>query len=248
LSLNRIYEIITSRSFPTFTPTNRTSVPNDPENTDTGSTTGTARPQNRSSDQQVQALVLADGRSLPRFREIFGNDNPVEIEIGCGKAKLLIARAAECPQINFLGIDLIWKWMKFAVERTEKRGLENIKFLRADARETVIHGLEPGSVSIFHVYFPDPWPKRRHRKRRLITGEFLRLLHERLGGVGLIELATDHADYYSQMRTAVVQSGIEWRSVRTAVGERLFAAPVKTNYEIKYEGAGRELHYLELEK
>ena len=223
-------------------------MPNKTENSDTVNTTAAARPPDRSSDQPVRALVHAEGRSLPRFREIFGNDNPVEIEIGCGKAKFLIARAAESPQINFLGIDLIWKWMKFAVERTEKRGLENIRFIRADARETVIHGLAPGSVSVFHVYFPDPWPKRRHRKRRLVTGEFLRLLHGRLAAAGLIELATDHADYYSRMRMAVVQSGIDWRGVRTAVGERLFAAPVKTNYEIKYEEAGRELHYLELEK
>ena len=196
----------------------------------------------------VQALVLADARSLPPLPEIFGNNNPVEVEIGCGKAKFLIARASEFPQINFLGIDFIWKWMKYAVERTEKRRLENIKFLRADAREAVTHGIPRASVSIFHIYFPDPWPKRRHRKRRIVTGEFLRVLHERLTDVGLIELATDHYDYYLHMRSAVVQSGIEWRGIKTVTGERLFAAPVHTNYEIKYADAGRPLHYIELEK
>jgi tRNA (guanine-N7-)-methyltransferase len=196
----------------------------------------------------VQALILADARSLPPLSEIFGNDNPTEVEIGCGKAKFLIARAAEFPQINFLGIDVVWKWMKFAVARSEKRGLENIKFLRADAREAVTHGLRPGSVSIFHIYFPDPWPKRRHRKRRIVTGDFLRVLHERLTEAGLVELATDHDDYYMHMRNAVTQSGVDWRGVRSVTGDRLFTAPVHTNYEIKYADAGRPLHYVELEK
>jgi tRNA (guanine-N7-)-methyltransferase len=196
----------------------------------------------------AQALIIAEARSLAPLPEIFGNENPVEVEIGCGKAKFLIARAVEFPQVNFLGIDVVWKWMKFAVERSEKRGLGNIKFLRADAREAVAHGIRPGSVSIFHIYFPDPWPKRRHRKRRIVTGGFLRALHERLTDVGLIELATDHDDYYLHMRNAIAQSGIEWRGVRSVTGDRLFGAAVHTNYEIKYAHAGRPLHYIELEK
>ncbi len=205
-------------------------------------------PGDRSYPGPYRAIIMGEGRALPPFCEIFGNANPVEVEIGCGKAKFLIARAVEYPQINFLGIDFIWKWMKFAVERTEKRALANIKFLRADARDVVEHGLAPDSVSIFHIYFPDPWPKRRHRKRRLVTAEFLRALHGRLGVVGLIEMATDDDDYYLQMQKAAVQSGIPWRNVRSVTKDRLFPASVKTNYEIKYEAAGRTLHYLELEK
>ncbi|UCG50412.1 MAG: tRNA (guanosine(46)-N7)-methyltransferase TrmB [Candidatus Latescibacterota bacterium] len=197
---------------------------------------------------QAGALVIANPRSLPSFADIFGNRNPVEIEIGCGKAKFLIARAAENPQINFFGIDVVWKWMKYAVERTEKRRLRNLKFLKADARETVRYGIPPESVSIFHIYFPDPWPKRRHKKRRLVTGEFLKELHARLRENGLVELATDHEDYYHQMLNAVIHSGISWSSTRRAEGERLFEALAKTNYEIKYEAAGKTLYYLELEK
>lgn len=200
------------------------------------------------SGKPLETLLLTDPRALPAFSDIFGNENPVEVEIGCGKAKFLIARAVENPETNFFGIDVVWKWMKFAVERSQKRALANIKFLRADARETVKHGFLSGSVSVFHVYFPDPWPKRRQRKRRLITGEFLRLLHDRLGGAGLIELATDHPGYFLQMQSAVIHSGIAWTNVRTIRGERLFNASAKTNYEIKYETAGRDLYYLELEK
>ena len=193
-------------------------------------------------------LLRHDPRALPPFAEIFGNENPVEVEIGCGKAKFLIARAVERPDINFLGVELVWKWLRFAVERSEKRKLDNIKFLRADARETVKHAIRPRSVSVFHVYFPDPWPKRRQRKRRLVTGGFLRMLHERLGDAGLVELATDHLDYFLRMQSAVVQSGNAWKNVTTAHGERIFCASMMTNYEIKYRTAGRDLYYLELEK
>jgi len=209
-----------------------------------GVTASTLRPH----DNPVRVLLSTEPRALPAFAEIFGDENPVEVEIGCGKAKFLIARAVAHPQINFLGIDVVWGWMKFGVERSEKRALENIRFLRADAREVVQHGLRPGSVSVFHIYFPDPWPKRRQRKRRLVTGEFLRMLHDRLAGAGLVELATDHLDYFLQMQSAVIESGIAWRNVRFARGERLFDASVKTNYEIKYESSGRALHYLEIEK
>jgi tRNA (guanine-N7-)-methyltransferase len=226
----------------------RTTVPNDPNHSDRPEANSSREPSLRSFGEPVQTLLLAEPRAFPPLHEIFGNRNPVEVEIGCGKAKFLIARAAEHHGINFLGIDVVWKWMKYAVERSEKRELANIKFLRADAREAVQHGLGRESVSIFHIYFPDPWPKRRHRKRRIVTGEFLRILHERLTAEGLVELATDHIDYYLQMRSAVIQSGIVWRNVRTSSGVRLFGALSKTNYEIKYEAAGRPLHYLELEK
>jgi tRNA (guanine-N7-)-methyltransferase len=193
-------------------------------------------------------LLQEDPRGFPSLRDIYGNDNPVEVEIGCGKGKFLIARAFENPGINFLGVDVVWKWMKYGVERSSKRGLTNIRFVKTDARELVRHGIPGGSVSIFHVYFPDPWPKRRHRKRRLITGEFLSLLHSRLVDGGLVELATDYHDYYAQMRSAIVQSGASWRRVDVTADRRLFDALLKTNYELKYEAAGRTLHYIELRK
>lgn len=205
------------------------------------------RPTAPESDR-IDVLLGPDARSIPPFAVIFGNRNPVEIEIGCGKGKFLIARAIELPAVNFLGVDVVWKWMRYAVERTRKRSLPNVKFIKVDARELIRYGIPPESVSIFHIYFPDPWPKRRHHKRRLITGSFLKELHARLVPGGLIELATDHEDYFVQMRSAVVRSGIVWGSVTEAVNDRLFEAAARTNYELKYGSAGRTLQYLELKK
>ncbi|UCH84795.1 MAG: tRNA (guanosine(46)-N7)-methyltransferase TrmB [Candidatus Latescibacterota bacterium] len=199
-----------------------------------------------SESKRVDTLLRYDPRSFPPFADVFGNDHPVEIEIGCGKGKFLIARAMQYPDVNFLGIDLVWKWMRYAVERSQKRSLTNVKFIKTDAREMVRYGAQSATVSVFHIYFPDPWPKRRHHKRRLITGAFLRELHERLAPGGLIELATDHIDYFRQMQAAVVHSGISWSRITERLNNRLFEAEAETNYELKYSAAGRTLHYLEL--
>jgi tRNA (guanine-N7-)-methyltransferase len=194
------------------------------------------------------SLLAYDPQDLPPFCEVFGNDNPVEVEIGCGKGKFLLARSLEHPGINFLGIDVSWKWMKHGVERSNKRALDNLKFVRGDARELLATGIPDNSVSVFHIYFPDPWPKRRHRRRRLVTGGFLSLLAGRLVSNGIIELATDHDDYCMLMRRAVVQSGVEWSTAVEKTNDRLFATQAKTNYELKYETAGRSLRYIELVK
>lgn len=194
------------------------------------------------------ALVTVGERELPPFSDLFCNDHPVEMEIGCGKAKFLIARALENPGINFLGVDTVWKWLKFGVQRSERRQLPNIRFVRADARDVLRYGVRPLSVDIFHIYFPDPWPKRRQRKRRLVTGDFLRLLHSRLKEGGLIELATDHEDYFHYMRLALIQSAVRWNGTAETANERIFHAASMTNYEIKYRAAERPLYYLELRK
>ena len=192
-------------------------------------------------------LLTASPRAFPAIESLFERTRPLEVEIGCGKGTFLISRALAREDVNFLGVDVVWKWMKYGVRRSEKRGLANIRFAKTDARELVRFALPPESVSIFHVYFPDPWPKRRHRKRRLVTGEFLSRLHSRLVPGGLIELATDYEDYYLHMKQAIIQSGIRWARVAEAE-ERIFDRERRTNYEIKYAAAGRPLHYIELEK
>lgn len=201
-----------------------------------------------SLSEKTSARLSFDMRENSHPLESFGNDNPVEIEIGCGKGKFLLARAQAEPNVNFLGIDMAWKWMKFGIRRAEKHGLENLRFIKYDANLVLKYGVPGESVSVFHVYFPDPWPKTRHRKRRIVTGAFLSMLYERLVTNGLVELATDYHDYYLHMKEAIVQSGAAWRDEKHTTNDRLFAAETGTNYEIKYAAAGRPLYYIELRK
>jgi len=183
--------------------------------------------------------------SGPPLEGLFLTPHPLEIEIGCGKGKFLLARAESEPRRNFLGVDRISKWMKIGRTRGEKRRLENLRFIKAEIRE-FLQSVPPESVAAFHIYFPDPWPKRRHRKRRLVTAEFLRNLYGRLKPGGFVHLASDDADYFRQIKQAAAQSA-EWAQ-REGMNERLVSPGVITNYELKYQSAGKILHYLELRK
>lgn len=172
----------------------------------------------------------------------------LEVEIGCGKGKFLVSRALHHPHIRFLGVDKAGRFLRRGMERSEKRGLSNLAFVKGDVRVFLRTELGPESVSVFHVYFPDPWPKRRHRRRRLLQAEFLRLLHDRLTQGGLIEVATDDADYFEAIKKTAPACGIAWGGIRESLNERLFAAVDKTNYELKYQKEARPIYYLELQK
>ena len=177
----------------------------------------------------------------------FNHDVSLEVEIGCGKGKFLLECAAENPGVNFLGIDRVAKWMKTGAQKGEKRNLTNLKFLKAEIRE-LLQQFPEESVSVFHVYFPDPWPKRRHWKRRLVNASFLELLHSRLKPGALVEIATDHSDYFTEIRKAAAQTEVLWKNIRESVGERLRNEMIRTNYELKFQTAGKKIYYLELQR
>ena len=183
------------------------------------------------------------------FPELLASESPLEVEIGCGKGKFITARAEKNPGINFLAMDKAGKWLKRRRLSAEKRGLSNLKFLVADAREIIRDHLPRERVSMFHIYFPDPWPKRRHRDRRLVTAEFLRQLYERLVRGGFVYAATDDADYFLAFKEAIEKSGCAWM-LRETKNERMVCdveLPM-TNYETKFHTEGRDLHYLEARK
>ena len=182
------------------------------------------------------------------FSEFFGNSHPVEMEIGCGKGKFLVARAIENPGTNFLGIDRVSKFMNIGKTRAQKRALPNIRFVRAEARAFLTGAIAAVSVSLFHIYFPDPWPKRRHQVRRVFTPELLALLHARLVPEGLVEIATDDKDYFTAMKKTIAATAELWENVREAVNERILDGMNKTNYELKWAAEGRPLYYMELKK
>ncbi len=103
------------------------------------------------------------------------------------------------------------------------------------------------SVEAFHIYFPDPWHKRKHHKRRLLTPEFFKLLHASLVPGGLLELATDNFDYMIAFKAALVEAGDTlWSNVRESRNERILDPGVQTHFEAKYARQGRDLYYMEL--
>jgi tRNA (guanine-N7-)-methyltransferase len=130
---------------------------------------------------------------------VFGNANPVEIEVGFGKGLFLLRSATERPTINFFGIEIERKYQLFAANRIAKMNLTNVKTCCADAKAVLRLAIPASSVSAIHVYFPDPWWKSRHKKRLLFTPEFADLVLTALMPGGILHFATDVADYFEMV-------------------------------------------------
>ncbi len=125
-----------------------------------------------------------------------------EVEIGCGNGHFLVSYAPSRPGTLLIGIDLKARRCRRAREKAEKRGLANVHILHGPA-EVFIRDLPPCSVDAFHIYFPDPWPKSRHRKRRFFTMETLNEMTKRLRPGGRLYFGTDFFDYYLQAKVLV---------------------------------------------
>jgi tRNA (guanine-N7-)-methyltransferase len=129
-----------------------------------------------------------------------------EVEIGCGNGHFLASYAAARPGTLLIGVDIKAKRCRRAREKAEKRGFRNIQIIHG-AAEMFLTELPDRSVNAFHIYFPDPWPKSRHRKRRFFTMENLREMHERLLEGGRLHFGTDFFDYYIQAKVLIALHG-----------------------------------------
>jgi len=139
------------------------------------------------------------------FVRIFGRPGPVHIEIGAGKGTFLLGQAQAQPSDNFLGIEWARKYYRYAVDRIGRWGLTNVRIIRTDAAGFIIEFVPDDSVDCFHIYFPDPWPKKRHHKRRFICPANLQHLIRCLKNGGQIRIATDHADYFEQIKMVLTE-------------------------------------------
>jgi len=168
-------------------------------------------------------------------RHLFGRSAPLEIEIGSGKARFLIEAARTNPSHDFLGLERSLSYYRICRARVARAGVTNIRVLRADGR-TLLECLPARSVHALHVYFSDPWPKKKQRKRRFLDGATLELLASRLEPEGLLRIATDHADYGAAVASLCETVGslerLEWDR---------YPEPPLTHYELKYRAEGRPI-------
>jgi tRNA (guanine-N7-)-methyltransferase len=131
------------------------------------------------------------------FSAVFGNARPVELEIGFGKGLFLLNSAMSQPDVNFLGVEIERKYQLFTANRMAKRVLTNVRLVRGDARLFLRDCIRSNSVQALHVYFPDPWWKTRHHKRRLWTPDFAAECARILVSGGMLFTATDVEEYFS---------------------------------------------------
>jgi tRNA (guanine-N7-)-methyltransferase len=133
------------------------------------------------------------------LEKIFPTPQPVEIEIGAGDGSFLVAYAKAHPELNIVGLERLLGRLRKIERKSRRLGLQNVRLLRLEAAYFVQYMLPPASVQAFHIYFPDPWPKRRHWKNRLINDAFTVSVHGALKDNGIVYLRTDDLPYFAQM-------------------------------------------------
>jgi tRNA (guanine-N7-)-methyltransferase len=143
-------------------------------------------------------LIPFEGEPL-ELAAIFQNDHPVVLEIGFGMGETTQAIAEQKPEVNFLGIEVYTAGVGSLVNRITQKGLTNIRIIQHDAVEVLEQSIEASSLDAVHIFFPDPWQKKRHHKRRLIQSDFVDLLASRLKPGGILHCATDWRPYAEQM-------------------------------------------------
>jgi tRNA (guanine-N7-)-methyltransferase len=168
------------------------------------------------------------------LQQVFGRRAPLVLEVGSGSGDTLVEAATRCPDRDFLAFEVWRPGIGHTLAKMGERALPNVRVLEADASTALDTLLAPGSVTEVWTFFPDPWPKARHHKRRLVTPEFAAAVAGALGCGGVWRLATDWDDYADAIREVLEASG-QWRLVGT---DRAPLRP-RTRFERRAHEAGR---------
>lgn len=166
---------------------------------------------------------------------LFGNAHPIVLEIGSGKGRFLIATALERPEVNLIGIEKSLHYHRVIRNRVLKRKLTNIRLINHDAYLVLQKMIPDASIAEVHIYFPDPWPRPKEQKRRIIRPEVLREIRRVLVEDGSGIYVTDHRQYFEKAAPLIEQF---FRAERRIPGPD---DPPRTNYEAKYRAEGREI-------
>jgi tRNA (guanine-N7-)-methyltransferase len=173
---------------------------------------------------------------------LFGNANPVEMEIGCGKGTFITHQAVARKEANFFGLEYARFYYRYTADRLRRNGCAgNARATRAEASFFLDEFVPDGSLSAVHIYFPDPWPKARHHKRRLVQDKFMPKLVRVLKPGGRVQIVTDHPDYWAQIEPTVHRSGlkvVDYHKPDSAGDGEV----VGTNFERKYARIGKPFY------
>ncbi len=148
------------------------------------------------SIEQSTIIELPDITNKLNLEGLFAKESPIEIDIGCGKGRFLLSRAASYPDTNFIGIDRMNGRLGKLDRKIIRANLENVRLIKLEAAYVISELMPPNAISTYYIFFPDPWPKRKHHRRRLMSTDFLDALHRTLISGGTVNFSTDHLDYF----------------------------------------------------
>ena len=182
-----------------------------------------------------QLIILRPPSYVERLEpdRFFDAAQPLQVELGAGDGSFLVQWAALNPQANFLGVERLLGRLKKIEKKSRRLALRNVRAVRLEAAYFAEYLLPRESVTAFHIYFPDPWPKRKHRQNRLINSRFTEILRAALQPHGLVYLRTDDTDYFTQMvEVFAANRGFD----RVPTPERL--SGVLTDFEREFTARG----------
>jgi tRNA (guanine-N7-)-methyltransferase len=186
--------------------------------------------------------------SRPDWEELFGNRNPLNLEVGFGVGNFIIEMGLREPSENFIGIDFYHKGIRKVITRIAKYEICNARIVYGDAKEKIPLLFNAEELDRVYINFPDPWPKKRHHKRRLIKPDFIKVLVEKLKLGGEIHIATDHEAYAMEILDFFKKELL----LKNKNGMGVFLSQKegipKSKYEKKFIKAGERIFYLEFEK
>jgi tRNA (guanine-N7-)-methyltransferase len=208
----------------------------------TGQTFGAAEPASSSSPVRGNASPSVIYKAASWFepldwQAVFERSQPIEIDLGCGKGSFLLWAARTYPTRNFLGVERLLRRVRRVDRKAARGGLNNVRLVRLEAMYLVSKLIPDESVSTYHILFPDPWPKRRHQARRLISPDFLVDAQRTMTPDSAVNCATDHEEYFEWIQRAFERSG------RFAETEPVVLPPeAQTDFEKEFVAAGKQVH------
>lgn len=193
--------------------------------------------QQNALDNHWQDYGIDYSAQVLSFNELFGNNNEVIVEIGFGNGESLLKQVKNQPQYNFIGIEVHGPGVGHLIHNAHSDDIHNIKIIRHDAVDVLKHQIGDNTLKQVQLFFPDPWHKKRHHKRRIISHEFIQLIHQKLKTGGLFHMATDWQHYAEQM--LLQMDAAEGYSNTSGAGN--FSADKADRCETKFERRGLKL-------
>ncbi len=202
-------------------------------------------PGSREAIAESEYAINEPESNKGKWKEIFGNDNPIRIEIGMGKGKFITTLAQQNPDVNYIGIEKFSSVLIRAIEKMEELELTNLKFIRMDA-EKIEDIFNKEEIDKIYLNFSDPWPKDRHAKRRLTSKEFFKRYDNILKKDGVVEFKTDNNDLFDFSLEQIPEAG--WNIVEYTRdlhnNEKMNEGNIMTEYEERFSKMGNNINKL----